>query len=349
MDHEERARRLLERARDGERSHALVRDLDGLAAEVREADASELVSEAVYTVLADSPELFVRSYDALFVDLGSDDDEVRAGAAITFSWLAEHPPDELVDRVPELIGLLRSPDQLIRGSAVRALRHVAARQPAATATATNALFACLEDDNPWVRGEACYALGHLGDQRATDWLRELLVDRALYVGTAAEWGLGRLDDDWPAPDATGWELRHLVGYDDRALEQLVAQLWSQYGYETELTHETRTDGFDVTAEDGAERSLIRIERYNPYKHAGSITLETVQRVAGMLAMDEFDRVVVVTNSHFSSDAVGFAARTDRVRLVDGGQLCDLLSGEGFATPSSVPATRGARTTPQQSD
>jgi hypothetical protein len=348
MDHEERARRLLERAREGERSHALVRDLDGLAAEVREAGAAELVAEAVYTVLADSPELFVRSYDALFADLASDDEEVRAGAGITFSWLAEHPPEELAGRVPELINLLRAPDELIRGSAVRALRHVAASQPGATATATNALFACLEDDNPWIRGEACFALGHLGDERATDWLRQLLVDRALYVGTAAEWALAQLDDDWASPDATDWELGHLVGYDDRALEQLVAQLWSQYGYETELIQETRTDGFDVAAEDGAERSLIRIERYNPYKHAGSITVETVQRTAGTLAMDEFDRVVVVTNSHFSSAAVGFAARTDRVRLVDGGQLCDLLGGEGFATPSPGPAATGARTTARRS-
>jgi hypothetical protein len=342
MDHEERARSLLDRARAGERSHALVRDLDGLAAEVRETGPAELVAEAVYTVLADAPELFVRSDDALLADLASDDDAVRKGAGITFSWLAENPPQRLSNRVGDLIALLRSEDDLVRGSALRALRHLATTQPGAVATATNALYACLEDDNPWIRGEACFALGRLGDPDAADWVRNLLVDRALYVGTAAEWGVARLDDDWADPETTDWRLSHLVGYDDRALEQLVAQLWSQYGYDTELIRETRTDGFDVAASDGAERSLVRIERYNPYKHAGSITLETVQRTAGLLAMDDVDRVVVVTNSHFSSDAVDFAARTDRVRLVDGGQLCDLLGGEGFATPSADPTAARPR-------
>jgi hypothetical protein len=340
MDHEERARHLLERARDGERSHALVRELDGLAAEVRENGPSELVAEAVYTVLADAPELFVRDLDALLADLASDDEAVRDGASITFSWLAETPPAALTDRVSELIELLRSPDDIVRGSALRALRHLATRQPQSVATATNALFACLEDDNPWIRGEACYALGAVGEAHAADWVRKLLVDRALYVSTAAEWGVARLDDDWAPPETTDWRLSHLVGYDDRALEQLVAQLWSAYGYETELIRETRTDGFDVAAADDAERSLIHIERYNPYRHAGAITLGTVQRVAGQLAMGDVDRVVVVTNSHFSSDAVDFAARTDRVRLVDGGQLCDLLGGEAFPTPtpSGLPAT-----------
>jgi hypothetical protein len=340
MQARERARRLLERAREGERSHALVRDLDGLAAEVRESGAAEIVAEAVYTVLADSPELFVRSYDALFADLASDDEERRASAGITFSWLAEQPPEEFSDRVPELIGLLQSPDDLVRGSVVRSLRHLAARRTEPVGIATNALVACLEDSNPWIRGEACFALGNLRAERADERLKARQIDPSLYVCKAAEWAVSQVDDDWGEPAATEWELRHLVGYDDRALEQLVAQLWSRFGYATELTRQTSEDRFDVAAGDGAETALIRTERYNPYRHAGSITLATVQRTAGFLAMAEFDRVVVVTNSHFTSDATGFATKTDSVELVDGGQLCDLLAGEEFAPPTSPALRRG---------
>jgi hypothetical protein len=341
MRHEKRARRLLERAREGERSHALVRDLDGLAAEVREAGPARLVAEAVYTVLADSPELFVRSFEALFDDLASADDEVRASAAITFSWLAENPPTEVGARVPALIDLLRSDDDLVRGSAARSLRHLAARRPGSVATATNALLASLDDENPWIRGEACFALGHVGAEGAAEAIKDRQLDPSLYVCKAASWSVSQVEEGWAEPPTTGWELADLVGYDERALDQLVRQLWSEFGYETELTRQSRRDRFDVVARDGAESALIRVERYDPYHHAGSITLSTVQRTAGFLAFEEYDRVVVVTNSHFTSEATTWGARTETLELVDGGQLCDLLSGEEVPRPESAREAAGA--------
>jgi restriction system protein len=79
-------------------------------------------------------------------------------------------------------------------------------------------------------------------------------------------------------------------------------------------------GYDVDARNGDERILIQAKR-----HQNRVGVKAVRETAGLLEIEDADRVVVVTSSSFTNTV----EKTGRIELLDGKQLCDLLTAHNI--------------------
>lgn len=153
-----------------------------------------------------------------------------------------------------------------------------------------------------------------------------------------------------------WEDRHLVNRDWRAFEELVAVLWSDMGYETELQQGKCDGGIDVIA-----RKSNRI----PFLNAPSVAVQAknwnkkvrepkVRDLYGVQHgghrhsnVDNFDESVLVTSSGCTSEKSGFTrgarqfAKDNGVKLIDGETLLDLLN-ESNLSPLSLGCKPGKK-------
>ncbi|MGA2181623.1 MAG: restriction endonuclease [Bryobacteraceae bacterium] len=95
----------------------------------------------------------------------------------------------------------------------------------------------------------------------------------------------------------------------RRFEELVAHILERFGYEVQLTPQTRDGGFDISAIRKAEtevRLLIECKRYTPPRKVGR---PVVQQIFGVL-MDrdaEATKAIVATTSTFTPEARTFLA------------------------------------------
>lgn len=325
MPTRKRAEAALERAADGERTRELLEELEELADAVDDDELQQRLTLAVYRFLEDDPALFVDDPAAFFRELRTSDGFAE-GTLITFSAVAEEPPEAFADRVDDLLALLTSGNDLKRGLSLRCLYHLAVRMPYAIGGATHAFRACLDDPNARIRGTACLALGALESNDARDALEDRLRDESEYVREAAAWATARLEADAPASEPTdSWERTDFESLDPLEFESLVADLWDAMGYRTEETGAGPDGGIDVVAATDAERIAIQVKRYLETSATGPET----QQVAGQTARSEFDRAVLVTSSGFTTPAERFADDATGVELIDGRSLCDLLDVNGL--------------------
>jgi HJR/Mrr/RecB family endonuclease len=88
------------------------------------------------------------------------------------------------------------------------------------------------------------------------------------------------------------------------------------GYSTKVTQRVKDGGYDVDARREDEQILIQAKR-----HQNPIGIKTIRETAGLLEIEDPDKVVVVTSSRFTSTV----EETDRLELIAGDQLCDLLT------------------------
>ena len=97
----------------------------------------------------------------------------------------------------------------------------------------------------------------------------------------------------------------LLRMDRRRFEELIAQIWSGFGFTVELTQRTRDGGVDVIAirkEHVNERFLIECKRPDPGKPVG---IAPVRALFGVLVDQRATRGILATTAHFSKDATIF--------------------------------------------
>lgn len=100
----------------------------------------------------------------------------------------------------------------------------------------------------------------------------------------------------------------LRSIDRRFFEQLVAELFSGFGYEVELTQRTRDGGKDIIAVKRAEidlRFLIECKRPDP---GNPVSVSTVRELYGVKVDDGASKAILATTTYFSPDAKRFSEK-----------------------------------------
>ncbi|MGV3614321.1 MAG: restriction endonuclease [Fimbriimonas sp.] len=100
----------------------------------------------------------------------------------------------------------------------------------------------------------------------------------------------------------------LYRMEPRRFEELISYVLELYGFEVELTTQTRDGGKDIVAiscEHGYMKFLIECKRY---KKSNKVGIEIVQRLHGVVHGDQGTRGILVTTSSLSSDARKYVDR-----------------------------------------
>ena len=90
--------------------------------------------------------------------------------------------------------------------------------------------------------------------------------------------------------------------DRRLFEELVAELFHGFGYEVELTKQTRDGGKDIIAIKQDEiklKYLIECKRPDP---GGHVNISTVRELYGVKSSERATKGIIVTTAYFSKDA-----------------------------------------------
>lgn len=98
----------------------------------------------------------------------------------------------------------------------------------------------------------------------------------------------------------------LRSIDRRLFEQLIAELFSGFGYEVELTQRTRDGGKDIVAVKRSEvdvRFLIECKRPDP---GNPIGVSTVRELYGVKVDDGASKAILATTTYFTPDARRFS-------------------------------------------
>jgi hypothetical protein len=130
-----------------------------------------------------------------------------------------------------------------------------------------------------------------------------------------------VSDDTKSGENNDVDIQQLNEYE---FEELVAEIWEEQGWETEVTDGSGDRGIDVIAvkdEPVEQRQYIQAKYYSIDNKVGS---DEMQKYSGLYARDEsVDAVVVVTTSGFTSEAEDVASNRD-VRLIDGQKLENMI-------------------------
>jgi len=100
----------------------------------------------------------------------------------------------------------------------------------------------------------------------------------------------------------------LVRVDRRKFEELVAELFDGFGYEVELTKQTRDGGRDVIAVSHhvvEVKYLIECKRPDP---GGYVGVRPVRELLGVKTDEKATKAILATTAHFSPDALLFFHR-----------------------------------------
>jgi hypothetical protein len=88
----------------------------------------------------------------------------------------------------------------------------------------------------------------------------------------------------------------------RLFEELIAELWAGFGYEVELTQQTRDGGKDIIAVRNtlfAERILIECKRPDP---GNKIGVQLVRSLYGVKVSEGATKAIMATTSYFSPES-----------------------------------------------
>jgi restriction system protein len=118
--------------------------------------------------------------------------------------------------------------------------------------------------------------------------------------------------------------RELYELNSRQFERLVERLFSNMGYETELTPPRGDGGRDVIArrtEPGNQQHvLIECKR-----HERKIGVKDVRALLGIVSNEHASRGIIVAASHFTEGAKKLAQENHRIELIDGLRLVVMLN------------------------
>lgn len=103
-------------------------------------------------------------------------------------------------------------------------------------------------------------------------------------------------------------------------EAYCADIFAALGWEAEVTPPVRDGGFDLRLRDTQGQTIIA--ECKCYAPANRVGRPVIQKLHGANAIEGADRMMVITTSTFSSDAVLYANQVD-IELFDGDRLFEL--------------------------
>ncbi|HQX17153.1 MAG TPA: restriction endonuclease [Anaerolineales bacterium] len=110
-------------------------------------------------------------------------------------------------------------------------------------------------------------------------------------------------------------------------ENLVNNLFSKIGFEAKLTRSSRDGGIDVVAFDPRPilggKVVVQAKRYK-----NVVGVESVRDLYGSMMNERAGKGILVTTSHYGTDAYNFA-KDKPIELIDGGGLLYLLEQNGI--------------------
>jgi HJR/Mrr/RecB family endonuclease len=119
---------------------------------------------------------------------------------------------------------------------------------------------------------------------------------------------------------SGIEFDKIEEMDGVEFEELIANLFEQKGYSTNVTSATGDQGADVIAEKGLEKVAIQAKRYS-----GKVSNSAVQEVVASMEHYDASDGIVITNSKFTSSAKDLAS-SNNIELWNGEKLKEQLEG-----------------------
>jgi hypothetical protein len=131
---------------------------------------------------------------------------------------------------------------------------------------------------------------------------------------------------------TVWSHADLKRFSWEAFEHLIANLYTQQGYETTITSGSRDMGVDVWAEDDTERLAIQVKQF---ARGNTVGREVIQKLESTLARGDADRIIVVTSSSFADTSRRYASGSNVVELIDGEDLIEKLTQYEVPVPETT--------------
>ena len=118
--------------------------------------------------------------------------------------------------------------------------------------------------------------------------------------------------------------RTLQKMDEYECENLVADLWAQRGWQTQVTSRSRDLGIDIVARKSSpisQKHLIQVKRYESGNKIGS---SDIQQYGSLYRQESnVDTVIVLTTSSFTEPARAIAQELE-IKLIDGADLTDQI-------------------------
>ncbi len=103
--------------------------------------------------------------------------------------------------------------------------------------------------------------------------------------------------------------KSLFNITPRQFEELIAELFRDFGFEIELTRATRDGGRDIIAvyeiANIKTKYLVECKRYDPSK---KISIGIVQKLFGVKMSEAANKAILVTTSSFTKPAIEFASK-----------------------------------------
>ncbi|PSQ61243.1 MAG: hypothetical protein BRD21_10260 [Halobacteriales archaeon SW_8_66_22] len=128
-----------------------------------------------------------------------------------------------------------------------------------------------------------------------------------------------------------WKREHLFEYSPTEFEHLIADLFADQGYHTEVTQENNDGGIDVMAISGSETIAIQVKQYSPGNRVGR---PTVQQTAGVREQVGATKAMIVTSSDFTTTAKEASRQYgETVELINGSELLQYLSKSNLTPPA----------------
>lgn len=113
------------------------------------------------------------------------------------------------------------------------------------------------------------------------------------------------------------------------LEELVASVFSDFGFQAVVTGKSGDGGIDVVLHDGRDRVAVQVKRYK-----GSLEVGQIREFVGAMVLGDVTKGVFVTTSRFQS-----GAETAKAAYRDRGYEVELLDGERFLRALDVAQLR----------
>ena len=115
------------------------------------------------------------------------------------------------------------------------------------------------------------------------------------------------------------EPQKLAGLSGSGFEKLLYRLFEAIGYKVELIGHSGDQGGDLIANKEGERILIQAKCYRDWSTGNA----AVQQVVGAMKLYDCNRAMVITTSHFTTEAISLA-KANKTELVSKEQLQELL-------------------------
>ena len=135
------------------------------------------------------------------------------------------------------------------------------------------------------------------------------------------------------------DLSHLMRLDPVRFETLVLDVYRRLGWDAKATATTGDRGVDGYLSRAGERVVLQCKRIT----TGRVGAPVLRDLLGTVVKEGSDRGILVTTSSFTEDALTWAEGVDRLELIDGRKLVQMVQTaypEGSLVPEEL-------VTPQQ--